>query len=67
MLFILTSRYNAMILECKQDGNSLEIITRAHGNVQVRQCLSQVRAMYWYIWAVSKPGTGNVQVRLGSV
>ncbi|KAI0234301.1 DNA damage-binding protein 1 [Lamellibrachia satsuma] len=36
MLFLLTSRYNAMILECKQDGNSLEIITRAHGNVQDR-------------------------------
>ncbi|KAK2188211.1 hypothetical protein NP493_140g03066 [Ridgeia piscesae] len=36
VLFLLTSRYNAMILECKQDGSSLEIITRAHGNVQDR-------------------------------
>jgi len=36
VLFLLTSRYNAMILECKQDGSSLEIITRAHGNVQVK-------------------------------
>jgi len=34
MLFLLTHRYNAMILECQGDGDSLEIITRAHGNVQ---------------------------------
>ena len=35
LLFLLTSRYNAMILECEQDGDNIEIITRAHGNVQV--------------------------------
>lgn len=35
LLFLLTSRYNAMILECEQEGESIEIITRAHGNVQV--------------------------------
>ena len=35
VMFILTSRYNAMILECHQDGENLDIITRAHGNVQV--------------------------------
>ncbi len=34
-MFLLTSRYNAMILECEQDGENLDIITRAHGNVQV--------------------------------
>lgn len=34
MLFILTNRYNAMILECEKDGNDIEIITHAHGNVQ---------------------------------
>ena len=37
LLFLLTARYNAMILECKQDGENLEIITKAHGNVQVRE------------------------------
>ncbi|KAK2168127.1 hypothetical protein LSH36_20g08004 [Paralvinella palmiformis] len=36
LLFLLTARYNAMILECKQDGENLEIITKAHGNVQDR-------------------------------
>ena len=34
-IFLLTARYNAMILECEQDGDNLQIITRAHGNVQV--------------------------------
>ncbi len=38
LLFVLTARYNAMILECDQDGENIEIITRAHGNVQVRNC-----------------------------
>ncbi|CAL4129658.1 unnamed protein product [Meganyctiphanes norvegica] len=33
LLFILTSRYSAMILECVGDGEHLEILTRAHGNV----------------------------------
>lgn len=37
LLFILTSKYNACILEYKQTGESIDIITRAHGNVQVRQ------------------------------
>lgn len=32
-LFFLTYKYNAAILECIQDGESLEIITKAHGNV----------------------------------
>lgn len=36
LLFLLTSRYHAMILECEQDGDNLEIITRAQGNVQDR-------------------------------
>ncbi|XP_063400808.1 DNA damage-binding protein 1-like [Mytilus trossulus] len=36
VMFILTSRYNAMILECQQDGENIDIITRAHGNVQDR-------------------------------
>lgn len=36
LLFVLTARYNAMILECEQDGEQIEIITRAHGNVQDR-------------------------------
>ncbi|CAL8352416.1 unnamed protein product [Merluccius merluccius] len=35
LLFILTSKYNACILEYKQNGESIDIITRAHGNVQV--------------------------------
>lgn len=30
----MTSRYNAMILECEKDGDDIEIITLAHGNVQ---------------------------------
>ncbi|XP_071542214.1 DNA damage-binding protein 1 [Panulirus ornatus] len=33
LLFILTTRYCAMILECIGDGEHLEILTRAHGNV----------------------------------
>jgi DNA damage-binding protein 1 len=36
LLFLLTARYNAMILECHTDGDNIEIITRAHGNVQDR-------------------------------
>ncbi|XP_074523134.1 DNA damage-binding protein 1 [Halichoeres trimaculatus] len=36
LLFILTSKYNACILEYKQNGESIDIITRAHGNVQDR-------------------------------
>uniref|UniRef100_H2V0E9 DNA damage-binding protein 1 n=1 Tax=Takifugu rubripes TaxID=31033 RepID=H2V0E9_TAKRU len=34
LLFILTSKYNACILEYKQNGESIDIITRAHGNVK---------------------------------
>jgi len=34
LLFLLTYKYNAAILECVRDGNdSFEVITRAHGNV----------------------------------
>lgn len=29
-------RYNAMILECNSEGENVEIITRAHGNVADR-------------------------------
>ena len=41
LLFLLTARYNAMILECvtsTEEGSegALEIITRSHGNVQDR-------------------------------
>nr|DBA17370.1 TPA: hypothetical protein GDO54_002833 [Pyxicephalus adspersus] len=36
LLFILTAKYNACILEYKQTGDSIDIITRAHGNVQDR-------------------------------
>lgn len=36
LLFIVTARYNAMILECVGEGDSLEIITKAHGNVADR-------------------------------
>nr|XP_015195097.1 PREDICTED: DNA damage-binding protein 1 [Lepisosteus oculatus] len=32
LLFILTAKYNACILEYKQNGDSIDIITRAHGN-----------------------------------
>ena len=39
LLFILTAKYNACILEYKQSGESIDIITRAHGNVQVRWLL----------------------------
>lgn len=34
LMFLLTQRYNAMILECNQNGENIDIITRAHGNVQ---------------------------------
>ncbi|XP_059156437.1 DNA damage-binding protein 1-like [Physella acuta] len=36
LMFLLTHRYNAMILECQVEGENIEIITRAHGNVQDR-------------------------------
>ncbi|KAL5007237.1 hypothetical protein ScPMuIL_016043 [Solemya velum] len=36
VMFLLTARYYAMILECQQDGENIDIITRAHGNVQDR-------------------------------
>ncbi|KAE8747775.1 hypothetical protein FOCC_FOCC005387 [Frankliniella occidentalis] len=36
LLFIVTKRYNAMILECHGDIENLEIITKAHGNVADR-------------------------------
>ncbi|NWI58972.1 DDB1 protein, partial [Calyptomena viridis] len=36
LLFILTAKYNACILEYKQSGDNIDIITRAHGNVQDR-------------------------------
>ena len=43
-MFVLTSKYNAMILECQQDGETIEIITRAHGNVQVGYDFDRFRA-----------------------
>lgn len=33
LLFILTQRHNAMILQCQRDGENIEIITRAHGDL----------------------------------
>lgn len=33
LLFILTQRHNAIILECAKDGENIEIKTRAHGDV----------------------------------
>jgi DNA damage-binding protein 1 len=33
LLFTVTAQYNAMILGCVGEGDSLEVITRAHGNV----------------------------------
>ncbi|XP_017785317.1 PREDICTED: DNA damage-binding protein 1 [Nicrophorus vespilloides] len=33
LLFLVTLRYDAMILECISDGDNLEILTKAHGNV----------------------------------
>lgn len=46
MLFILTAKYNACILEYKQNGDNIDIITRAHGNVQVSEA--------------AVPGTGHL-------
>lgn len=36
LLFVVTMRYNAMILECINNGDNLEIHTKAHGNVSDR-------------------------------
>lgn len=36
LLFVLTMRYNAMILECIGEADNLEIVTKAHGNVSDR-------------------------------
>ncbi|KAL9892987.1 DNA damage-binding protein pic [Glossina fuscipes fuscipes] len=33
LLFILTHRYNVMILECRMLGDQISVITKAHGNV----------------------------------
>lgn len=33
---MVTIRYNAMILECINDNDNLEIITKAHGNIADR-------------------------------
>lgn len=33
LLFLLTFKYNVAILECIRDGDSFEVVTRAHGNV----------------------------------
>lgn len=35
-IFILTQRYNAMILECVVKDEDIQIITKAHGNVADR-------------------------------
>ena len=35
LMFLLTNKYNAMILECQTVGDNMEIITKAQGNVQV--------------------------------
>lgn len=43
LLFILTAKYNACILEYKQNGDSIDIITRAHGNVQVSSAAAPAR------------------------
>lgn len=48
LLFLLTARYHAMILECEQDGENIEIITRAYGSVQVGVCLSV--SIYLFIY-----------------
>lgn len=36
LLFILTHRYDAMILECKKTHDDIKIVTKAHGNVADR-------------------------------
>lgn len=36
LLFIVTMRYHAMILECISEGDNLEIVTKAHGDVSDR-------------------------------
>ncbi|XP_055588358.1 DNA damage-binding protein 1 [Uranotaenia lowii] len=36
LIFILTHRYNAMILECNVQGDDIDIVTKAHGNVADR-------------------------------
>ncbi|XP_013110760.1 DNA damage-binding protein 1 [Stomoxys calcitrans] len=33
LLFILTHRYNVMILECRMIGDQISVVTKAHGNV----------------------------------
>ena len=35
LMFLLTNKNNAMILECQTTGDNMEIITKAQGNVQV--------------------------------
>lgn len=57
LLFVLTAKYNACILEYKQTGDSIDIITRAHGNVQVPATTSNPPfplfcVVFWDIFAV---------------
>lgn len=33
LAFVLTGRYDAMILECRKTGTTIDIVTKAHGNV----------------------------------
>ena len=55
-MFVLTAKYNAMILECQQEGDNIEIITRAHGNVQVSAVLGRFHSTSFqkhcseYLW-----------------
>ena len=47
-MFLLTNKYNAMILECQQFGDNMEIITKAQGNVQVGvQCYDTGMSAVW--------------------
>lgn len=36
LLFIVTAKYNAMILECQGDDDKIDIYTKAHGNIADR-------------------------------
>jgi DNA damage-binding protein 1 len=60
LLFILTAKYNAMILEATGEGDNLEIETKAHGNVADRNRIRPESV----ILAIVDPGARVIGLRL---
>lgn len=66
LLFVLTAKYNACILEYKQTGDSIDIITRAHGNVQVLATFCILRKYLRYYCCFYAQILTSLFTRIGS-